>query len=90
MAATKQHMQGNTEKRSALGKGKKQEDDKSRDFIGMDNVHSGQGSKNYKNKPQNITKLVSLNTQFFIIVFKYLWRYVVKNCPNNNKALPCI
>jgi hypothetical protein len=27
----------------ALVKGKKQEDDKSRDFIGMDNVHSGQG-----------------------------------------------
>jgi hypothetical protein len=29
-------------KSSALAKGKKQEDDKSRDFIGMDNVHSGQ------------------------------------------------
>jgi hypothetical protein len=43
MAATTQHMQGNTKKRSALVKGKKQEDDKSRDFIGMDNVHSGQG-----------------------------------------------
>ncbi len=43
MAATTQHMQGNTKKRSALVKGKKQEDDKSRDFIGMDNVRSGQG-----------------------------------------------